>query len=236
MLNGIKGTRGLVLVRLKDNDKLIITAGDPYSLCHIPIREVCGKCILGNTQQKMLDYIPWGLCVNQNLNLVVADRSKGSLHVYNSSGDEINTIKLPSGVSPMYVASDLSGGYIVTGCNSSDIIWIDGQGAQQRRHQGTTASALRGVVRDLENRYLVADRDRNHLLLFTEDEGDVRCLGKDKITEPYSFYLDHQQEELYVGTWSGQVLVYDYHMLLREKEPIKYIITQMSIKSALSKV
>ena len=79
--------------------------------------------------------------------------------MYNSLEDEINTIKLPSGVAPRYLTSDPSGGYIVTG-DSHQIIWIDEQGAQQRRHQGTacgvTLSDLRGVVRDSENRYLVA--------------------------------------------------------------------------------
>ena len=187
--------------------------------------------------------------LNHNNNLVVADGSSVSLHVYNSSGDEINTIKLSSGVTPWYLSSDPSGGYIVTDA-SRQIIWIDGQGAQQRRHQdtacGVTLSNPRGVVRDSENRYLVADRGKNQLLLFSKDGGDVRCLVKDKITSPYSLYLDQQQDKLYVGTDTnpGQVVVYDYYKLLGENKPIKsnkmksvendgiiYITTRLDIKS-----
>ena len=89
---------------------------------------------------------------------------------------------------------------------TSQIIWIDGQGAEQRRHEGTacgiTLSGPHGVVRDSENRYLVADNGKNQLLLFSKDGGDVRCVVKDKITLPSSLYLDEQQDKLYVGTWS----------------------------------
>ena len=232
VLEGIQGTRGLVLIRKRDNDKLVITTRDPFSLCHLPISDAGGKCMIGNTQQQMLDFSPWSLCVDHNNNLVVADRDNGRLHMYNSSGDEINTIKLPSGVEPRYLSSDPSGGYIVTD-ESNQIIWIDEQGAQQRHHKDTTCgiamSLPRGVVRDSENRYLVADRDCNQLLLFSKDGGDVRCLVKHKITEPYSIYLDQQQDKLYVGTWDGQVVVYDYYMLLGETRPIKYNLTRLGI-------
>ena len=176
-----------------------------------------------------------GTCVNHINNLIVADRGNGSLHVYNSSGDGINTIKLPPGLTPVYLTPDPSGGYIVTGGDTKQIIWIDGQEAQQRRHQdtacGVALSSLRYVVRDSENRYLVADRGNNQLLLFNRDGGDVRCLVKDKITSPYSLYLDQQQGKLYVGTDIGQVVVYDYYTLLGEKHSVKYNITRMGITS-----
>ena len=147
--------------------------------------------------------------------------------MYNRSGDAISTIHLPSGVRSQYFSTDPSGGYILTG-ESKKIIWIDGQGAQQRRHQntacGVTLSKPRGVVSDSENRYLVADYDNNQLLLFSKDGGDVRCVVKETTTKPYSLHLDQQQDKLYVGTWivPGHVVVYDYYKLLGENEPVKY--------------
>ena len=210
-----------------DSDKVIITSYSPHALNYIPVKSAGDTCILGTRERKVLNYVPWGLCVNHKNNLIVTDQTNGSLHVYNSAGDEINTIKLPSS-KPLYLSSDSSGGYIVT--DSHQIMWIDEQGAQQRRHKdtafGIALSELSGVVRDSENRYLVADN--NQLLLFSKDGGDVRCLAKDKIARPHSLYLDHQQGLLYVGI--NGVVVFDYYMLLGQKRPIKYHITKLGLK------
>ena len=228
VVDGMRSSCDVTVMTQDDGDKLIITSRDPRCLYYIPVQSAGDTCTLGTTHSKQLNYMPCGLCVNHNNNLVVADPHNASLHVYNSSGDEINTIKLPSGVIPWYLSSDPSGGYIVTDGHSRQIIWIDGQGAQQRRHKdtacGVALSRLRGVVRDSENRYLVADWGNDQLLLFNKDGGDVRCLVKDKITSPYSLYLDQQQDKLYVGTWTdpGQVVVYDYYKLLGENKPVKY--------------
>ena len=227
-LDVIKGACGLVLMNLKDHAKLILTTSNPYSLFHLPISGAGDTCVFSNTHLQSLNYEPWGISVNdENDNLIVTDRSNGSLHVYNSSGVEINTIQLPSGVIPMCFALCHSGGYVVTDF-SSPIIWVDKLGVQQRRHQDKSLSDLRGVVRDSKNRYVVADRKNNQLLLFSKDGGDVRCLVKDKITKPYSLYLDQQQDKLYVGTDNGEVVVYDYCMLLGDKH-IKYNVIQLDI-------
>ena len=248
VVDGMTSSWYVTVMTQDDGDKLIITACNPRCLYYIPVQSAGDTCTLGTTHSKQLNYAPWGLCVNHNSNLVVACNAR--LHVYNSSGDEISTIKLPSGVTPWYLSSDPSGGYIVTDDGSRQIIWIDGQGAEQRRHQGTACgvalSRLCGVVRDSENRYLVADRGNNQLLLFSKDGGDVRCLVKDKITSPWSLYLDQQQDKLYVGSWTdpGHVVVYDYYKLLGENKPIKsnkvksvendgiiYTTTRLGIKS-----
>ena len=221
-VDGMNHARDVIVMTQDDGDKLIITSYTTHCLYHISVQSAGDTCTLGTTHSKKLRYPPLGLCVNHNNKLVVADQSNDSLHVYNSSGDEINTIKLPSGVTPLYLSSDPSGGYIISG-GSKQIIWIDGCGAEQTRHQGTARgvalSNIRGVVRDSENRYLVADRDNNQMLLFSKSGGDVRCLVKDQITQPYSLYLDQQQDKLYVGTWSdSHVVVYDYYKLLGEKQ------------------
>ena len=235
VMEGMNGLYDVTLMTHDDCDKLIITGDNPYCIYYIPLQSAGDTCTLGTTHSKKIGYEPFGLCINHNNNVVISDRDKKILHVYNSSGDEINTIKLPPGVKPVYLAADPSGGYIVTSGDSKQITWIDGQGAQQRRHQGTACgvalSKPRGVVRDSENGYLVADSYNNQLLLFSKDGADVRCLVEDKITQPYSLYLDQQQDKLYVGTYNGQVVVYDYYVLVGEKQPIKYNMTKLGIKS-----
>ena len=235
VVDGMKKSWDVTVMTQDDGDKLIITSWDPQCLYYIPVQSAGDTCILGTAHSKQLNYKPWGLCVPKANNLVVADESNDSLHVYNSAWNEINTIKLPSGVKPVYLSSDPSGGYVVTGGVSKQIIWIDIYGAQRRRHKDTASdialSNPRGIIRDSGNRYLVADRDNNQLLLFSKDGGDVRCLVKDNISEPHSLYLDQQQDKLYVGTWGGQVVVYDYCMLLGENYPIKYNIIKLGIKS-----
>ena len=235
VVDGMKQSWDVTVMTQDDGDKLIITSQNPRCLYYIPIQSAGDNCTLGTAQSEQLNYDPLGLFVNGNNDVVVADQSNRSLHVYNSSGDEINTIKLPSGMRPVYLTSNSSDGYIVTGGASNQIIWIDGQGAQQKHLKvtacGITLSDLWGVVRDSENRYLVTDCTNKQLLLFSKDGSNVRCLVKDKISEPHSLYLDQQQDKLYVGTWSGQMMVYDYYMLLGEKHSIKYNITRMGIKS-----
>ena len=231
IVDGMKSSRDVTVMTQDDGDKLIITSYNPRFLYYIPVQSVGDTCTLGTTHSKQLNYTPCGLCVNHNNNLVVADQGNGCLHLYNSSGDEIITIK-PLSVDQLlyYVSPDPSGGYIVTD-NSNQIIWIDGQGAQQIRHKDTACGVKlftpRGVVRDSENRYLVADHTNNRLLLFSKDGGDVRCLVN--ITKPYSLYIDQQQNNLYVGTWGGHVMAYDYYMLLGEKQRVKYNLTRLGI-------
>ena len=233
IVDGMTSSWDVTVMTQDGSDKLIITSRDPRCLYYIPVQSAGDNCTLGTAQSKQLNYDPLGLCVNDNNDVAVADQSNKSLHVYNTSGDEINTIKLPSGVRLVYLTSDPSGGYIVTGGHSNQIIWIHGQGAQQRRHQGTACgiavSDVFGVVTVSENRYLVADYGKNQLLLFSKDGGDVRCLVKDKITSPLSLYLNQQQDKLYVGTYEGQVVVYDYYTLLGGQQSIKYNITRMDI-------
>ena len=219
VVDGMKTSYDVTVMTQDDGDKLIITSQNPHCLYYIHVQSVGDTCKLSTTHSEDLDYAPLGLCVNHNNNLVVTDQSKGRLHVYNCSGHKINTFILPSGVTPRYLSSAPSGGYVVTG-EAKQIIWIDGQGAQQRRHQGTacgvTLSSPWGVVRDSEHRYLVADCTNNQVLLFSQTGGGVICLVKDKITKPYSLYLDQHQDKLYVGTYEGQVVVYDYCMLLEK--------------------
>ena len=86
-----------------------------------------------------------------------------------------------------------------------------------------------GIVRDINNRYIVADNGNNKLLLFSQNGEDVRCLVKDTIIYPSSLFLDQQQNKLYVGTDNGEVVIYDYYMLLGEKHPVKYVINTLSI-------
>ena len=236
---GMNGARNMARMSCDDDDKLFITSDLSRILYHMTVQKHGDKCTLGRTQSEKLNYQPFGLCVNSRQNVVVADRANQTLHVYNSSLQEITTIPLPSGVSPGYLSTGPSEGYVITDYNSHQIIWIDKQGNQLRRHKDTACgvgmSDLYGVVKDTGNKYVVADHSNNQLLLFSTNGGDVRCLVKDKISRPYGMYLDHDEMKLYVGTISGEVVVYDYYKLLGETRPdnsktLRYITTNLSLR------
>ena len=225
VVGGMRGSDDVTVMTQDEDDKLVISSQATCCIYYIPVQSTGDTCTLGTTHTKKLNYKPYGLCVNDNNNLVVTDRSNESLHIYSISGDEINTIKLPAGVPPRFLASDLSGGYMCTSY-PKQIIWIDRHGVIKSRYKdtacGVALSDVGNVVRDPESRYLVADCGNNQLLLFNKYGGKVRCLIKGKITRPFSLYLDQRHDKLYVGTFNGEVVVYDYYMLLGEEKPVKY--------------
>ena len=222
----------LTLMTHADGDKLIITDYSAKCLRLVPVKTVGDQCKLGPTQSQQLIYNPWGVCVNSQNNLVLADRKGKCLHVYNNSGQNISTLRLPSGVSPWYLSADPSGGYVITGA-FGQITWVDEEGKEKKRHQGTACdialSSMCGIVRDNNNRYIVADNGNNKLLLFSQNGENVRCLVKDTIIDPLSLFLDQQQNKLYFGADNGEVVIYDYYMLLGEKHSVKYVINTLSI-------
>ena len=223
-----------------DGDKLIFTSLDPRCLYYTPIQSVGDTCTLGTTHSKQINYRPYGLCVNHNNNLVVADRDNEGLHVYNSSGDEIYTIKLPSGVIPSYLASHSPGGYIITNLvinTFKQISWIYEGGTSPSYWKITRSSEqelpLQGVVGDSENRFLVADMAGGLFLLPQNKraQGDMtfRAVFLNGI-RPFSLFLDKKQGKLYVGT-PHEVVVYDYYKLLGEERPVRYNMTRLGIKA-----
>ena len=189
VINQMKQPWDITLMTHHKRAKLIIT--DCYANClHlVPVKTVGDKCELGPASSQKLNYTPYGVCVNYQKNLVVADQIGKCLHIYNrTSVQNISTVRLPSDVSPMYLSADLSGGYVITDKAYGQITWVDEDGKENKRHRGPTfgptVSLMRGIVRAIDNRYIVADYGRNKLLLFSQDGGNVRCLIKDKIIKP----------------------------------------------------
>ena len=234
VIQGMNYPYDLTLMTHSDGDKLIITDFNTKCLHLVPVMTVGDKCELGTTYSQKLSYNPIAVDVINNDNLLVTHFNGQCLHVYNNSGQNISTVRLLSGVSPSYLSADPSGGYVITDYASGQIIWVDEEGMEKKRHQGTACdislSSIYGIARDIDNRYIVADKCHNQLLLFSRDGESVRCLVKDKIMKPYSLFLDRQQKKLYVGTEKGEVVIYDYYMLLGEKHPVKYVINTLSVK------
>ena len=235
-IHGLVWPQDLTLMTHDNSNKLIITDYITKRLYFVPVKTAGDNCELGTTQSRQLNYTPCGVCINNQNNLVVADSCGNFLHVYNDSRQNICTVRLPSGLIPRYLSVNPSGGYIVTNDASGQITWIDNEGKECHKHHKSTAcgislSAIHGIVRDLDNRYIVADKGNNQLLLFSRDGGDVRCLAKNKISEPYSLFLDHQSSKLYVGTDGGEVVIYDYYTLVGEQPTVKYIINSLSIQT-----
>ena len=234
VINKMKKPWDITLMTHHKGAKLIIT--DCYANClHVvPVKTVGDKCELGAVSSQKLNYTPYGVCVNYQKNLVVADQSGKCLHVYNNSVQNISTVRLPSDVCPMYLSADPSGGCVISDRAYGRITWVDEDGKEKQHYQdttfGPTVSLMRGIVRAMDNRYIVADYGKDKLFLCSRDGGNVRCLIKDKIINPYGLFLDQKQNKLYVGTYDYQVVIYDYYMLLGEKHPVKYIINTLSIK------
>ena len=241
IIPGMDRAQDLVCTSCDDGDKLFITSNTSSGLYHMNVQRDGDKCTLGKTHSEKLNYEPFGLCVNTKQNVVVADRTNKILHVYNSSCHEMTTITLPSGLTPGYLSTGSSGDYVITDYASHQIIWIDEQGNQMKRHQDTACgiamSRLHGIVSDSENRSVVADYNNKQLLLFSKDGDDMRCLITDKISKIYCVHIDHCDTEvkLYVGSLNGEVVIYDYYKLLGETRPansekLKYITTNLSLR------
>ena len=156
---GMNKARDMICMSCDDDDKLFITSGSSHYIYNMTVQKDGDKCTLGTTHSEKLNYQPWGLSVNSKQNLVVTDRTNQTLHVYNSSFHEMATIPLPSEVSPGYLSTGPSEGYIITYRESHQIIWIDEQGNQLRRYKdtacGVSMSGLCGIVKDAENRSMV---------------------------------------------------------------------------------
>ena len=234
-INGMKHPRDLTLMSHDDGHKLIITDYYTHYLHLVLVKTVGDKCELGTTQSQKLSHSAFGVYVNNQNNLAVSDQRGRCLHFYNNSGQNIKTVRLPSGVSPRYFAADPSGGFVITGQSYGEITWVDEEEKVKTRHQDTACgialSNMYGIVRDRYNGYIVAGYGNNKLLYFSQDGENVRCLVKDKIIKPYSLFLDHQHNKLYVGTWDGEVVIYDYHMLPGAKLVKKYIINRLRIQA-----
>ena len=219
------------------------------NVLNVSVKSVGDKSELGTTEsQKLKNCKPYGVCVNNQNNLVAADVNGKCLHIYNNLGQDMCIVRLPSGVSPMYLSAHPSGSYVITN-TSAQITWVYEEGREKKRHQdtacGITLSSVSGIVRDIDNKYIVADHGNNQQLFFSQNGEYVRCLMKgisepfglffdhqqhkldagtengqiNTIRKPFSLFLDHQQNKLYVVTGHGEVVVYDYYMLLRKNIP-----------------
>ena len=235
-IQGIHGPRDLILTEGNDGAILVIISDTPC-LHFISVRRVNDTCVLGPTTIQPIAKSAWGICVNDVNNLVIANRNKKTIHGYSNSFENLFIIKLPFDMTPAYMTMNPSGGYILTDSVYNQIIWIDGKGRSQKCYRdkahGTQFTDLRGLAMDKENRCIVADRSSNQLLLFSED--GVQSLARDTLVKPYNMYYDHETDKLYVITFCGKVIVYDYYKLLGEKRDEQCATINLYIQPIASK-
>ena len=235
IVGGMTMPMGMAIMKWDDNVCIMISSQNKtiYSLTFQH-----DNCVLSTRGTTELDYVPWGLSVNSQNNLVVADKTNKWLHIYNNQCVELSKIHLPDGFTPGYVIENCCPGYIVTGLTTEKIIWIDSKGNQKLGYKdlacGIHLAKLRGIVRDKENRCIVTDHMSNQLLLFSQEMHNIICsVLKDNIASPYSLYLDANEVNLYVGTLGGEVLVYNYYKLLGEQRSVKYITNRLDLQYSL---
>ena len=80
---------------------------------------------------------------------------------------------------------------------------------------------------------MVADWENNQLLLCSNDGESIKCLAKNKIIEPCGIFLDSEHDKLYVASYDGKIMKYDYYKLIGEERSVKYLTVVLGMESRL---
>jgi len=166
--------------------------------------------------------VPRGLSVNSEHNLLVVSEGERKLQIFTTHGALLQDIQLHADTkSPCHAEQLTTGQFLVShstlfGLHRVCLVGVDG--AVVRSYGGQKGSELtqmndpRGLAIDREGRVLVADW-RNHRVLVIDQslssahEMSVRVDGG--LKEPYSLCYDQSRRRLYIGEWSGRVIVID---------------------------
>ena len=163
---------------------------------------------------------PIGSSVDSEHNLLVMSGGEGKLQIFTTHGTLLQNIQLQADIERPQHAIQLSKGqFLVSDSGSLHRVCLVGvDGAVVRSYGGQKGSELtqmsdpRDFAVDREGRVLVADW-RNHRVLVIDQslssahEMSVRVDGG--LKEPYSLCYDQSRRRLYIGEWSGRVIVID---------------------------
>ena len=225
--------QGMCLMIDGDSAKLVVSDWSKKNLVWISIN---GDKSMGHHSTQKLDYQPKGSC-NDKGTLLVCDYGH-KIHRYTSTGEIMNVIKLPSDVTPWFVANHAHNDqYIVTDSVNNQIVAVDKEGHVMFRYknqiEGMTLGDLRDVITDPHGRILIADCVNHQVLIIDRDVGEVRHLiQQDEIRQPISMCLDTHSHRLYVSCKDHQdihnVFVYDYN-IHEDNNTLKEIITTIDL-------
>jgi len=165
-----------------------------------------------------VDGYPWGLSVNRTSNVLVTCIDDNTIKEYSSRGSLVRSIQLQVNHvnSPLHTVQLTDGQYVVSHLGPEQgVSLIDQQGAVIATYRNSKTTQLinwpRWIV-VVNNSILVSDRDNNRILLLNTSLNDARELSlpvNSQLKQPQCMYLDQSSSRLFVGEWSGRVLVFD---------------------------
>ena len=213
--------QGMCLMIDGDSAKIVVSDWSHNTLVWISIYD---DKSMGHHLTQKLDYQPRGSCNDKGTLLVCDDGHK--IHRYTSTGEIMNVIKLPSDVTPWFVANHAHNDqYIVTDPVNNQIVAVDKEGHVMFR---MTLGDPREVITDPHGRILIADCVNHQVLIIDRDVDEVRHLiQQDEIRQPISMCLDTHSHRLYVSGKDRQdihkVFVFEYNLPIENNTLIEVI-------------
>jgi len=163
---------------------------------------------------------PVGLSLNSEHNLLVASLVERKLQIFTTHGTLMQNIQLQADIGyPSHAVQLSTGQFLVSHCGLLHrVCLVEVDGAVVRSYGGQPGSQLTqmngaaGLSVDREGRVLVADQLNNRLLVIDQSLSSAHemSLSVDGgLNHPRSLWYDQSRRRLYIGEWSGRVIVID---------------------------
>ena len=162
---------------------------------------------------------PVGLSVNSEHNLLVVSRDESKLQIFTTDGTLLQNIQLQADIEYPWHAVQLPTGQFLVSHRGSlhGVSLVGAKGAVVRSYGGQKGSQLTqmngpaGLAADREGRFLVADQ-KNRLLVIDQSLSSAHEMSvcvDGGLKGPYCLWYDQSCRRLYIGEWSGRVIVID---------------------------
>jgi len=163
---------------------------------------------------------PVGLSLNSEHNLLVTSLVERKLQIFTTHGTLMQNIQLQADIGyPSHAVQLSTGQFLVSHCGLLHrVCLVEVDGAVVRSYGGQPGSQLTqmngaaGLSVDREGRVLVADQLNNRLLVIDQSLSSAHemSLSVDGgLNHPRSLWYDQSRRRLYIGEWSGRVIVID---------------------------
>ena len=235
--NGADTTvEGMCLMTTGDKAMLIVSDHANRSIVWLSINE---DFTINEDHQQKVDYEPKGYYANKGT-LMVCDYNH-MIHQYTSDGGVLDTIRLSEDVHPFCVTSRGDDQYLITDCWNDQVLITDKLGnttaTLKNEIHGIKFGKPYAVIGDFAGRTLIADGSHHQVLLLSRAGDEVsRLLSAQHVTNPFSLYLDTDNQMLYVSGRDKQtninIFIFDYGLLTGEKL-FKSMITKLEVTADL---
>jgi len=164
---------------------------------------------------------PLGLSVNSEHNLLVVSEGESKLQIFTTRGTLLQNIQLQINIEcPNHAVQLPTGQFLVSHVSLLHGVCLVGvDGAVVRSYGGQRGSQLtqmnepEGLAVDREGRVLVADWDKNRLLVIDQSLSSAHVMSvcvDGGLDGPFSLWHDQSRRRLYIGEYTGgRVIVID---------------------------